>query len=257
MPDRNGGVTVGSSIEFLDCNARIGRPMTWRVGQITTVPELLAEMDYGGIAQALVHHTLASQWSPREGNAALLGEIEGQERLLPCFVALPSGTGEMAPPAEFAREVRDRHGAVRLFPRDHSYAMATWSTGELFEALSAQGVPVLIDIGQTDWAELARLLEDHPALNVVLLDMYYRVDRYLYPLLERHPNLHVETTTYQVHLGIEAACERFGHGRLVFGTNLPHLEVGGPVAQVMYADLPDEAKAAIAGGNLRRLLGLA
>ena len=248
---------MAEGIEFFDCNARIGRPTAWQHGQITTRDELLREMDHGGIRRALVHHTLASQWSPRDGNAALLEELRGIERLLPCFVGLPGATGEMGPPDEFARTIREHHGAVRLFPKDHQYSLSDWSMGGMLEALAAQSVPVLIDVGQVIWDELAALLGGHPRLNVILLDAYYRVDRYLYPLWEKHANLYLETTTYQVHLGIEAVCERFGAERLVFGTNLPHLEVGGPVAQIVYADIAAEAKAAIAGGNLKRLLGLA
>jgi len=50
--------------------------------------------------------------------------------------------------------------------------------------------------------------------------------------------------------------ERFGPERLVFGTGLPEFDGGGPVSQVMYSRLPREQKALIAGGNLRRMLGI-
>lgn len=244
------------ALSYFDCNARIGRTMTYREGQITTADELLAEMDYAGIHRALVHHAWASQWSPAEGNAELLGQIAGQERLFPCLVALPEATGELAPPDEFAQQVRELHGAVRLFPRDHQFRLADWCMASMLCALEARGVPVLVDINQTDWAEVAAVLAAHPNLPLIVLDTYYRMDRYLYPLWERHPTLYAETTTYQVYRGIEAVCARFGHERLLFGTNLPSLEVGGPISQLMYAELSFEAKQAIAGGTLCRLLGL-
>lgn len=247
---------MAAQIDFFDCNARIGRPTVWREGQIITKDELLAEMDYGGISHALVHHALASQWSPRDGNAALLAELEGEDRLLPCFVGLPAATQELAPPADFAAEVRERHGAVRLFPKDHQYRLTDWCMADALEALAAQRVPVLIDINQTDWNDVAAVLGAYDALPLIILDTYYRMDRYVYPLWEKHVNLYMETTTYQSHRGIESACQRFGHECLVFGTDLPNLEVGGPISQIMYAELPDEAKAAIAGATLRKLLGL-
>ena len=40
----------------------------------------------------------------------------------------------------------------------------------------------------------------------------------------------------------------------MFGTNLPELEPGGPIAQVTFAEISDEDKRAIASGNLERLL---
>ena len=247
---------MATELQFFDCNARIGRPTVYREGQVVTRDQLLAEMDYAGIQRALVHHSLASQWSPGEGNAQLLRELEGQDRLLPCFVGLPAATRELPPPDEFAAEVRRQHGAVRLSPKDHQYRLGDWAMGDTFAALETHHVPVIIDISQTDWDDLAGVLRAHSDLAVILLDTSYRVDRYLYPLWEEHESLYLETATYQVHRGIEAVCERFGYERLVFGTSLPDLAVGGPISQVVYAELSQQAKVAIAGGTLAGLLGL-
>jgi len=246
---------VNADIEFFDCNARIGRPTVFRAGQITTKAELLAEMDSTGIDRALIYHTLGAEWSPFDGNHALLAEMEGEDRLFPCLVGLPVGTGEMPDADALAAQVRARCGAVRFYPKDHSFSLADWSMGSTFEALTAQRVPVIIDINQTNWDEISQILGAHPNLPLIVLNTYYRVDRFLYPLWETHDNLYLETTTYQTYRGIESVCGRFGPQRLVFGTNLPELEVGGAISAILYADISDEAKAAIAGGTLKRLLG--
>jgi len=245
-----------TALDFFDCNARIGRPTVYREGQITTTDELLAEMDYAGIRRALVYHTLAAEWSPNDGNDMLRQELAGQNRLYPCFVALPPATGEMPDPDGFARMVREAHGAVRLFPQDHTFSLLDWCAGPLLEALAAHSVPVLVHIGQTSWGELSAVLSAHPDLPLILLGTYYRVDRCLYPLWERHDNLFVESTTYQTFRGIESVCARFGASRLVFGTNVPELETGGAMTPILYADIPQEDRAAIASGNLMRLLGI-
>jgi len=224
--------------------------------ELFTVPDLLSEMDDAGIGRALVYHILAKEWCPAEGNSRLLSDIADCDRLYPCFVGLPHATRELPPPREFASLVRSHHGAVRLWPAEHQYVIEDWCMGETLSALAERGVPVLLDAAQINWGALSALLTRHPALPVVLLDTYYRVDRYLYPLWEKHSNLYLETTTYQVHRGIEAVVARFGPERLVFGTNLPTLETGGPLAQILYAELPEADKQAIAGGTLQRLLGL-
>lgn len=242
-------------LSLFDCNARIGRCSTPRPEQFTDVAGLLAEMDRAGIEGALVHHAWSVEWDPHKGNEALLAEIAGHDRLRPCFVGLPPGTAEVPPPHDFAAQVKEAGGAVRLFPKEHQYILNDVTVGHMLDVFSAERVPLLIDIGQTSWGELAGLLRRHPALSVLLLGLYYRVDRYLYPLLERFGNLHVESGTYGVHRGIEAVCARFGAERLVFGTDLPVHEVGGPIAMVTYADISHEEKQLIAGGNLRRLLG--
>ncbi|MGQ9731657.1 MAG: amidohydrolase family protein [Candidatus Zipacnadales bacterium] len=240
---------------FFDCNTRIGRSSVRRPEHFHEVRELLAEMDYGGIEYALVYHAWSVEWDPAEGNQALLQEIRGEKRLRPCFTALPPATQELLEPRHFAKRVRELHGAVRLFPIQHQFLLTEVSCGRLLDALSFECVPLLLDIGQTNWRELAEILQRHPALNLILLNAYYRIDRYLYPLLERFPNLYLEIGSYGVHRGIETVCQRFGAERLVFGTDLPIHEVGGPIALVTYAPITAEAKQAIAAGNLQRLLG--
>jgi len=42
---------------------------------------------------------------------------------------------------------------------------------------------------------------------------------------------------------------------LLFGTNFPFTNMGGPMLTLAQADVSDSEKEAIAGGNLRRLLG--
>ena len=242
-------------LAFFDCNCRIGRPGAPRPEHFTTARELLAEMDYAGIERALVCHAWAVEWSPQDGNEALLAEIASEARLHPCFVALPPATCEMPPPDDFARRVRELRGAVRLFPREHQYSLDGVTCGHLFDALSDHAVPALIDINQTTWTELAEVLARHPALSVILLGVYYRIDRYAYPLLERFGNLRIESGTYAVHRGIEMVCRRFGADRLVFGTDLPLHEAGGPIAMVTYASIGDREKRQIAGDNLRAWLG--
>lgn len=244
------------SLRFFDCNCRIGRCSTPRPEQFFDAAGLLAEMDRAGIERALVYHAWAVEWDPVAGNESLRREIANEDRLYPCFVALPPATGELPPPKDFAKQVRDAQGAVRLFPNSHQYLLTECSIAHLLDTLSSHGVPVLIDIGQTNWREIGELLDRHPGLNLVILDAYYRVDRYLYPLWERFGNLYLDCGSYGVHRGIEAVCSRFGAERLLFGTDLPVHEVGGPMALVTYAGIPEAQKQLIAGGNLSRMLGV-
>jgi len=255
MPAPTGGQDV-SALRFFDCNARIGRSSAPRPEHLLDPSGLLAEMDRAGLERALVYHTWSVEWDAKAGNDALHKEIAAEDRLYPCFAALPSATQELPPPREFAQQVRTLRGAVRLFPTQHQFALSEVSCGHLLDALSFERVPVLIDIGQTNWREVGEILARHPALNLIVLNTYYRIDRFLYPLLARFGNLYLESGSYGVHRGIEALCQRFGAERLVFGTDLPVHEVGGPMALVTYAPLPDADKQLIAGGNLCRLLGV-
>jgi len=247
----------GSGVEdivWFDCNARIGRWLAPRPEQFTDLRELLEVYNSVGIGGSLVYHSWAWEWSPARGNERLLEEIGGNDRLRPCLVALPHATEEQEAPEQLAARVRELGGAVRIFPKMHQWRLSEWCAGRLFAALEEHGVPVLLHIDQTEWDDIAALLAAHPNLPVIILGTYYRVDRYLYPLWEKHDNLYLEANTYGVFRGIEAVCERFGAGRFVFGTGLPELEPGGPMAQLTYAEISDEEKRLIASGNLERLL---
>jgi len=244
-----------SGLRWIDCNTRIGRWSAPRPEQFTDTHDLLAAWDRVGVEGGLAHHAWAWEWSPERGNAILLEEIASHNRIRPCFVALPHGTREIAPVLEFARTVRQARGAVRIFPAKHAWSTQEWCAGALFDALQTAQVPLLVDIREADWEAIAGIVAAHPRLPVIVLETFYRIDRMVYPLMERHRNLHLEANTYGAFMGIEGIVERFGAERLVFGTAMPEFEAGGPMALVSYAEIRDEDKAKIAGGNLLRLLG--
>ena len=108
-----------------------------------------------------------------------------------------------------------------------------------------------------EWDALASLLENFPRLPVLLLETGYRAERYLFPLLHRHSNLYFDSSTYLAHRQLESFVDRFGAGRLVFGSRLPLYTPGAALAVLATARISDEAKLAIAGGTLRQLLGRA
>jgi predicted TIM-barrel fold metal-dependent hydrolase len=242
--------------DFYDCNCMVGRFGQPQPHQFHAADELERELDRCGIARALVFHALGKELDPATGNAALMREIAGRERLAPCWVVMPHHTGELPPPAELCQQMA-QHGvrAVRMFPQLHSFCLAEWCAGELLTALEQRRIPVLVDHDQTGWEEINAVCTAHPCLPIVLLRANYRVHRFLYPLLARHANLHVEIGILVAHDAIAEAANRYGARRLLFGSALPHYTPGGPIANIMYSLVSDAAKALIAGGNLRRLLG--
>jgi predicted TIM-barrel fold metal-dependent hydrolase len=243
-------------MDFFDCNCMVGRFGRPQSGQFWEAAALEQELERCGIGRALVFHALSKELDPATGNAALARELAGRERLAPCWVVMPHHTGELPPPAELCDAAAAQGvAAVRLFPRTHGYSLAPWCAGELLAALAGRRVPVLLDHDETTWEEVNAVCEAHPDLPLILLRVNYRAHRSLYPLLARHVNLHLEIGLFAAHDGLADCARRFGAGRLLFGSALPHFTPGGPIAAIAYADLPETDKALIAGGNLRRLLG--
>lgn len=243
---------------FFDCYCGLGYLTAPAFGQeFPTAQELQVALEDAGIDAALVFSPAAFEYDPFLANQALMEEIAGHANLHPCWVLLPPATGEQPPPLELVTLMAEQGvRAARLAPgrTRNNFSLAAWSVDPLLEALAQAHVPVFLDLDESDWPEIAALLARHPTLPLVLTNVTYRVDRYLYPLWERHDNLYVEISGYQGLRAIEAAVLRFGPERLLFGTHMPRFTPGAALAAVTYAEISANARTLIAGGNLRRLL---
>jgi hypothetical protein len=239
---------------FFDCNAQIGRYSVKHPEAFTTADELVREMEYCGITEALAYHSMAKEYAPAVGNQMLLDEIQGKP-IRPCWLVMPHHTGEMPAPDELLAQMK-QHGvrALRAFPAAQQFRLSEWCAGDLLSIVEENRIPFFLDMDQTSWEDVARVLKHHPGLNLILLRTSYRIDRMVYPLFEKYEGLRIEAATYQVASGIEEICRRFGAKRLLFGTGLPYTEAGPSIAQITYAEISDEEKQMIAGGNLERLL---
>jgi len=250
-------------LAFFDCNCMVGRWGTFQPGSFYSVEGLLEEMSYCGIGEALVFHSLARSYSPAVGNEKLLEEIRGKHQLHGCWVLLPHHTGEAPEPEDLVESMLSKGVKVaRLFPKEHRYSLSEWVLGGLLTVLEEHRLPLLLDFGNvhwsdsfTDWNAVAELCSKYPELPVILMRESLAASRNLYPLLERFENLHMDTSYYFVHRGVEEICEKFGAKHLVFGSGMPTYSAGPPMMVITYSSISQGEKQLIAGENLRKLLG--
>lgn len=248
-------------MRYIDCNFWIGRRSTPTVYDVHDTAASTALLKDLGVCAAFATHTASREYDPVVGNALGSQAIKafGDFPLYPVWVVLP-GTTKDFPSGEALRSQLKENGVrlVRMYPAagNHNFCLSDWCCKALFEDLEAVGVPVLLDAGQMSWDELETLVRQHPGLNVILSNLTYRYDRYVYPLLERYSNLYLETAGLRGFLQVEDLCARFGAERLVFGTNAPVYDAGASFAIVQMADISDEDRAKIAAGNLCRLTGI-
>lgn len=256
-----------AKVPLFDAHCSIGRRRMKRPWHFTTVAELIAEMDYHGIEWALVHHATAQEYHPNVGNELLLKELQGQPRLVPCWVLLPPGTEEMPPRVRGPDgQVRETHHrpvawmmqrgvrAARIAPKAHGWSLIERTAWELFTALAQHRIPTFIDAAQISWSELDAVCTAFPELCIVLTETGYRLNRDLFPALAKHRNIFIEISRYEVHRGMEEICEKFGARRLLFGTGMPEYAPGCPITMLASANISKHDKELIANGNLSRLL---
>jgi hypothetical protein len=242
-------------VNLYDCNALLGRLPAADVGE-GSAAAMIKAMDRVGIGAAVVAHTAAWRHDPATGNAHLLAEVSCEPRLRPAWVGLPETCGELAPPAQFVADAR-RHGvaAVRLYPADHGYALNGPDSAALLDAVAAARPPVIIDADQAPYAEIEAVAAARPELQVVICQTGYRALRRLAGVLSRTANVHLDLSYLGSHLGLEWLVDRFGAGRLLFGTGAPVRDPADAVTRLLWSELSDADVAAIGAGNLSRLIG--
>jgi hypothetical protein len=234
---------------MIDCQA------TLPAGE-TGIQELLAEMDRVGIRTSLVRHAAALRHDPERGNALALELASGSAaRLVAIGVVAPLAAGPARAVASAARGgVRGFWLGSRLWrgsPVSPSAAL-----DELLDEVARWGLPLLVPLRAWGDATAIGALTAGLGIPVILVGAHY--DHIVDDLAaaERHPHLHLETSSLAHFGAVDAVVRRIGHERLLLGTGLPDRPPSAPVAAVLAADLDEAARAAILGGNAARLFGL-
>lgn len=237
-----------------DCNCMLGRWST--AGPVlATVDDLLTRMDALGIARALVRHTLGAYYDPAYGNDVLSRELAGQDRLVPCWAAVPTASGEMGPLDQWLQRLAANGvRAVCLYPHSYGHSLSEWQCGELLTPLAERHYLLLVEAGETDFDQVHWLCSAYPDLQVVLLNTGYRALRPLMALATACPNLCFDLSTNAIFRSIETLVVHCGAERLLFGTGEPRNDGSGIRAALDYSEGPAEDVAAMAGRNLERLL---
>jgi hypothetical protein len=99
-------------------------------------------------------------------------------------------------------------------------------------------------------------MAEFPALTLIVCDHgSWGCDRYFRPLLDRYERVHVDTALYFLDGGLEDLYARYGDGlRAIYGSGMPERYEGGMMMAVRHAEMPQAARAAVAGGTFSRLL---
>jgi predicted TIM-barrel fold metal-dependent hydrolase len=244
-------------MHFYDCNLSFGLPTRRPLLPVPEVTDLLGEMERAGVERGLVWHIVQHDGSPQIGNAMLSAAIRPYENLTGCWAILPNQGKEFPPVAEFCQQMKAaRISAIRLFPGSHRFLLNAVALGDWLEAFSERRIPLLLSMKNgVEWRDVYALLADFPELVCVICDHgCWGEDRLFRPLLERYPHVYVDTAHYLLDGGIEGLVETYGPDRLLFGSGFPDCYFGGMMLALRHAQIAEEAKSAIACGNLDRIL---
>lgn len=243
-------------IELFDVQAGFGGTVPGEASAVSA-EEWTSEMQRLGIGAALVRiapDKLACDTGA--ANAALYAACTTHRHLTACPILVPDTT----PDAPSCGEVVDgaiaqKAGAAYLRPAEDYWSLLPCVSDRLFLAMQERRLPAYCHVGKFTLEQVAELAGKYPYLPFIVAGLPYRCQRVLLPLLEAFPNVYASTgSNYSLHFGIEQIVDRVEPTRLLFGTGFPDVEPMAAVAQLMYADIPDDAKQQIGAGNLRNLL---
>ena len=245
-------------MKFFDANVFIGTPMMAGVFQpIKTGEKLLQSMDSAGIEKALVWHIAQYDSSPVYGNALLVQEIKGKERLVGAWTVLPPQSGEVIQDGFFKKMKGNNIFALKVFPESHKFVFSRVSFGKFLDEVSERKIPIFLSVVRgTTWEKIYDIMSEFPSLTCVACDLEnWSKMRNILPLLDKYPNFYVETSMLSVHEGnMEFIVRRNGSERILFGTGFPERYMESNTLELMHAEISYEDKQNISHLNLERII---
>ncbi len=243
-------------IKLFDCNCMVGKRADRREGEPWSLEQLLDDMKYYRISEALVSHALSRDYEPAMGNLELVKVLKGSKHLFPVWCILPPASGEISASDAFVDNMLTNNiKAAISYPRLHNYSLASWSVGKLLSALEFHRIPLLLPFQQFDWNEIYAICHEYPALPVVTIGINYRQLRYLLALWEICGNLYVDLSWFSVADLFPFLKKRGYLEKLLFGTNYPAYTPSAAVSMITYANANTAEKNLVGSGNLKSIIG--
>lgn len=248
-------------MEIVDCFCGVGPWATKDPILPSRADEILELMDHTGVAKALVYHNLPKfHGCAPDVNRQIAGICSKEPRFIPAFILGMATYHESPAPADDVQEMKTS-GAKAVWlklpftPYRLVRSYQDWLIGDWMRICSGKRIPVFFHAEDESPDLINALCTDYPELRLVLTGVMYNADAYLYPLLRRHRHLRVCTGHVYIPSGNPGRfLQHFPAERLLFGSGLPEFSPGGMIAHVQYADIPEEDKARILGGNILELM---
>jgi len=214
-----------------------------------SIEALLEERRTHGVATSLVHSRPALLGDARSGNRALLDRIAGEPGLLPLAVLAPerSGTADID---AIAAHIAGWWLAPQ-FPVGDSVAM-----DDVLAAAARHGKPIFAAVAR--FGDASRIARATAGLGVpvVLVGTHYGNAVDVLAAARRFGHVVIETSSMAHYGAIATAVALIGAERILLGTGSPMRAAQSSLNAIAVAQIPDDAKRAIAGGNAARLFGL-
>ena len=245
------------ALTLFDVNCWLGTPLQPAFTTVDGVEPLKAMLAQYGIHRAVLSHTMCLRYDAQAGNRALADAIRDDESLVGAATLVPemvrSGTWDGPLKSLIAEGVR----LVRLFPRSHNFLLDDEYLDGMLGALQDFRLPVVLWHTEATWQDIAGVCSRYHGLKVIVegtgRKLFYD-NRIYYPLLERFPNLYLETHNLTNYLGLDDLVRRFGSRRFLFGSYFPHEDPNSAAMLLTHGDFAVADRENIAHRNLENII---
>jgi len=110
-------------------------------------------------------------------------------------------------------------------------------------------MPLLMNVGEYSYEEVAEVAQNFPDLKLVLLRPGLNRSRVTFPLMKKTKNVYFDISVMLDTGLLTEVVSKFGSERLLYSSCLPNFEPAGPLGLVMYADITDADRRAIFAEN--------
>lgn len=242
---------------IIDAHVHVGRASY--LGLNATPEQLLRLADDAGIDRLFCTHCAALFYDMKEGNRALYGMLCQYPDRLIGYISIPSGRHGREALEEIERGVSDYGMKGLKIYSTTEVPISEPYTVEMIAKAAELGIPILAH--STPWA-CEQVAAEVPEAKLIMAHMgntaIARGDwNWAIAAARRYPNIYLDTSGSTVDLGyLEAAVEAVGAERVIFGSDLPLFDAPFALAKTWDAEIDEEARRLILGGNIARLAGL-
>ena len=238
--------------EIIDVNTVFG---PWPIVRADMpVERLVTALKGHGVSKSLALSTVGVLHSHGDGNAETLRVCAEQGgTLIPVATIDPRGYFGNA--GLVAKLVEQGCKMIRFFPLLQEWPLDHASFCDVLDEIESANVPVMVQAKESGCpSSLLRVLPGRKT-TFILEGIAFENMAETVSVMRKYPNVMCDTRELRVPGALRFLLDQVGAQRVLFGSGCLRSSLAAALGYVMDAEIGDDAKAAVLGGNIKRLLG--
>jgi len=252
---RSHGISRGVDLmdyTVIDCSTHFGF-LPYKDTDVS-VEKLRLSMRRYGVAGALTYSLKGVAYDFQEGNEETLAVCKSNPGLLPVATVDPRRHLDVI--EEIGKCGSKGFVALRLFPEQQGWKLNSAFFKPILKELQRLGMPLIVNgAGGGGPTEVIRAVEGSTIPVIMTGIGYGSLAEGIAAVLE-HPALLIEAQVNDTPDSLAVTVDALGAERVVYGSGSPSVSMRSSINGIAEAELTDDQKALVFGGNIQRILGV-